>query len=294
MELNKKEKNKSKVALYSLIAVLAAATLAFRLVNFSGQEQTSLLFVGIPSLITLLIVRFSGTPKTSYGIAFKAITLFLLLSSIVLGEGTVCIIMAAPIFYGVTALVVALTNYVKKNNNDKFYSIAVIPLLLLISQPLDYVGEPKVEIVKNAIVIDKVVSLESFNSHPDFMTAYPSFFKLGFPKPVSIQGKGIDVGDLREVKFKSSTKGIGVLTLRVTEKTATSITFDVPKDETHIHHWLTWQKIQVSLKPLNNGKTEVTWTSEYTCDLGPKWYFQPIEEYAVGLMNVHLINSYFK
>ena len=42
-----------------------------------------------------------------------------------------------------------------------------------------------------------------------------------------------------------------------------------------------------------NGKTEVIWTSQYTCDLGPKWYFQPIEDYTIEIMNEHLINSYF-
>jgi cob(I)alamin adenosyltransferase len=28
--------------------------------------------------------------------------------------------------------------------------------------------------------------------------------------------------------------------------------------------------------------------SEYECDLGPSWYFEPIERYAVDVMNEHL------
>lgn len=293
MKQDTNEQAGAKKALYVLVGILAAATLTFRLIAFTGKEQTSLLFVGIPALITLLVIRFSGTPKSSYGVAFKGITLFLLISSIVLGEGTVCIIMAAPIFYGVTALIVRFNNYRDRHGKNKFFSIAIIPLLLIISQPLDYVGETPVETVKTSVVINKKVSLNSFNEHPDFMKNYPKFFNLGFPEPVNIQGKGINIGDLREVAFKSSTKGIGILTLRVTEKTASSITFDVPKDETHIHHWLTWKKVHVELTPLRNGGTEVIWTSQYTCDLGPKWYFKAIEDYTIGIMNEHLIHSYF-
>ena len=31
----------------------------------------------------------------------------------------------------------------------------------------------------------------------------------------------------------------------------------------------------------------------FTFDLGPSWYFEPFEKYAIRLMNEHLINSYY-
>ncbi len=213
-----REKERAKKLLYVIVAVLAIATLSVRLLNHFEREQTALLFVGVPSLITLLMIRFSGTPKTSSGVAYKGVTIFLLMSSIVLGEGTVCIIMAAPIFYGMAAFITSGRRIAKKNNKDKLYSIAIIPALLLVAQPLDYIGETKIETVETQVVVDGTSTLDAFNASPDFMKAYPSFFKIGFPKPVEIKGEGIEVGDLREVAFKSTTKGIGVLTLRVIEK----------------------------------------------------------------------------
>jgi hypothetical protein len=41
------------------------------------------------------------------------------------------------------------------------------------------------------------------------------------------------------------------------------------------------------------GQTEVLWTTNFTCDLGPSWYFETFQTYAVDLMNAHLIQSYF-
>ena len=52
--------------------------------------------------------------------------------------------------------------------------------------------------------------------------------------------------------------------------------------------------MKVNLKTVEENKTKITWTSKYTCDLGPSWYFGPMEEYAVNKMNLHLMNSYFQ
>ena len=86
---------------------------------------------------------------------------------------------------------------------------------------------------------------------------------------------------------------IGSLILKVITKDDSSITFNTIEDNTHINHWLTWKEIQIEVESLAGNKTRVTWTSNYTCDLGPNWYFEPMERYAVEKMNLHLINSYF-
>ncbi len=288
--------NRSKVKLYILVAILVIVSLAFRVINDFFYEKTSVLFVGIPALLTILVINAYKTPTTAYGIVFKTITTFLLMSSILLGEGIICVVMAAPIFYGVGAVIVYIVEYNKKYNkrdNSNLYSLIAIPVVLALAQPFGILAEPEVQTIETTMIIDNNASIDAFNTHPDFMRNYPHFFKIGFPKPVGISGIGTSVGDVRDIQFESTTKGIGTLSLEIISKTETSIVFKAVSDNTHIDHWLSWKQMKVELVHLDDNKTEVKWTSEYQCELGPNWYFEPIENFAVETMNKHLIDAYF-
>jgi len=285
---NGNKTEKSKNTLYIVVAVLAVGSLAYRLLSESHLEQSALLFIGLPALITIMVIKFSGTPKSAYGIAFKTITLFLLMSGILLGEGTVCIIMAAPLFYGIAAIVV----YVIKKSGPKLQAIAIIPILIFLSEGVNIKKEQSLNVVTVSKVIDGV-SLCSLNSSPNFMKDIPAFFSLGFPEAVSIDGSGINIGDSRKIQFVSTTKGIGTLHLRITESTESNVKFEVVSDDTHISHWMHWDKVEISLADNENGTKTVTWTSSYRCALSPSWYFGPLERYAVYSSTHHLIDSYF-
>ncbi|MBB3696810.1 hypothetical protein KMW28_22790 [Flammeovirga yaeyamensis] len=284
--------NKPKKRLLIITIILTIGSLSYRAIYYENLQTTSLLFVGIPTLLTLMVINYASTPKTVYGMAFRVITLFLLMSSILLGEGTLCVIMAAPIFYGVTFLTVLIINLIKKRRQNKLYSFAILPLIILLAQPYQYVKTPKIHQIQTSKLIQHHVSISDLNASPDFMKDYPSVFKIGFPKPVSIEGYGIEVGDERKIQFLSSTKGIGTLHLMIDSVSNSKISFDVVSDDTHISHWLSWKNIEVEINAKEEF-TEVIWTSNYTCDLGPKWYFSPIEDFVVNIMNEHLIHSYF-
>ena len=286
-------KNQNKKSLYLIVFVLAIASIAFRLLNKNYFEQTSLLFIGVPTLITLLIVRYSKKPKSAYGIAFLTITIFLLISGIFLGEGFVCILFMAPIFYAVTAVLVWIYQFLKKKGEEKTYSFVLIPVLFLMFQPSEFIKEPELHSVKTVRIIDSNQSLNAFNKQPDFLSSLPNFFKIGFPKPIEVKGKGIEIGATRTISFKSSTKGVGRLVLEVKEKTQNKIVFKIKSDDTHIDHWLTYKEITVEIIEENTIK-KLVWTTSFICDLGPSWYFEPSEKFAIDLMNQHLINSYFK
>ena len=51
-------------ALYGFEIELVIASLTFRILLDIEFEQTSILFVGIPALITLIVIQYSGTPKS--------------------------------------------------------------------------------------------------------------------------------------------------------------------------------------------------------------------------------------
>lgn len=296
MQENQESSSKySKKNLYVIAIILLLTTIFFRAINEYEFEQTSILFIGLPFLVTILTIRYYKTPKTAYGIVFKVITIFLLLSSILLGEGTICVLMAAPIFYGVAALTIYLIErFYKKGGKDKLYSFILIPAILTaVFQPSDYLNQSSAQSISTTRTVNSKASIDQLDSQFKKLDKLPFFLKIGFPKPLDIIGEGTEIGDKRTIRFRSSTKGVGILTLLITQKTDTSITFKTIEDRSHINHWLNWEKVQVSVKTLNNGKTKITWNTNFKCVLGPSWYFVPIENYAVGIMNNYLISLYF-
>ena len=283
---------RSKRKLYAIVIILIISSVLFRLLNDYQFEQTSLLFIGLPALVTVLVIKFSKRPKGLYGMMAYVITLFLLMSAILFGEGIPCILLASPLFYGVGALIIKLYK-MSVDKENRIYSYGLIPVvLLLISDPQNFKSE-EIHRVETVVEVAGLKSLEAFEKQPNFMENYPAYFRrVGFPKPISILGEGLEVGDYRHVGFKSDTRGIGTLSLRVIDVEEDKVVFDVPMDDTHMHHWLTWAKVTVNLRKVGEN-TEVTWVSEFSCDLGPSWYFLPIEKYTIDIMNAHLIRSYF-
>ena len=93
--------------LLALIAILFVGSLCYRLLVAKHLEQTSLLFIGLPALLAAL-VTLAGPAQSSLGLVIRAVTLFLLLSGILLGEGFICIAMAAPLFYLVAGIIWAI------------------------------------------------------------------------------------------------------------------------------------------------------------------------------------------
>lgn len=282
----------NKAKLYTIICILALASMLFRSISYLHYEQTSILFVGIPALIAIMVVKYTNTPKTVYGVTFRVITLFLLICSIFLGEGIVCILFMAPIFYGIAALAIAIYKMLKPQKNIN--SFVFVLLLLFIAQPNEIKQIGETHSIKNSMIVDRTISLEELTQPKDLNNELPVFFdQLKFPKPVSVSTNGLQIGNTQNIHFLSTTKGVGLLSLEVTHSSKNKITYKVAEDSTHINHWLTWKKIEVEITPLNSGQSQITWTSEFICDLGPSWYFEPLEKYAVGVMNNYLLSSYF-
>src|ERR1700716_1130280 len=98
MEFHAQDSSRSERRLVVLIIALAAASVAFRLLYVGGLRHSAAVFIGIPTLMAIIVAR-DEKPETGTGVVMRVITLALLLSSIVFAEGMVCILLAAPIFY---------------------------------------------------------------------------------------------------------------------------------------------------------------------------------------------------
>src|SRR5262245_37091755 len=100
-------RRKKRLQLAALCLAFLIVSLGMRLVYQTRLETTSVMFIGIPALLALLVVL---TPETKHPVtaAIKGITIGLLLSAVLFGEGLVCILMAAPLCYLVGIVVASL------------------------------------------------------------------------------------------------------------------------------------------------------------------------------------------
>lgn len=275
--------------LISLILCLAIAGALYRLLVYSRLEQTAALFIGLPTILAVLLAL-TPRSKTPTGLILKGMTLGLLMSGPFLGEGFICILMAAPLFLLFGALI-GLVYYLgnKFLGNDVSKKPLFVIALPLLFCSLEGVG-PRFSFPRDETVrVEKVVAgtpeeLESRLSEvPQFNNPLPFYLRLGFPRPVGSEGQGLDIGNARQIHFAGGEGKPGTLRLAVSDRGPCGVRFQAVSDSSHIAHWLEWKEAEVSWNEVSPGKTRVTWTLHYRRLLDPAWYFGPWERYAVGL-----------
>ena len=285
--------------LVGLILILAVGVLLYDLLYKHNLEQTAALFIGLPAFLAIAITL---TPKarSTTGMIMKGMTIALLLSGILLREGFICIIMAAPIAYlvgGIIGLVIDRSR--DRDDNHGVYSVVLFLVFVFslegIHPTLAFPGD---EIVR----VERVISAEAIGIEQTLSSAdtwgqsLPFYLRLGFPRPLLIENGGLAVGDHWSVHF-SGPAGLyqegpaGDLNMIVEARTENTVRFRILSDTSHIRHWLKWQASEVYWTPISATETLVTWTFYYERQLAPAWYFSPWERYAVGLAGSYLIDT---
>src|SRR5207248_9320134 len=95
-DLDRRPVTNAKIGTGVLIGAVAIASLVYRLLVQHHLAQSSALFVGIPTLLAILVV-FATSPRSAVGVACKTVTIGLLVSMVFLGEGALCVVMSAPL-----------------------------------------------------------------------------------------------------------------------------------------------------------------------------------------------------
>jgi hypothetical protein len=222
-------------------------------------------------------------------------TIALLMSGPILGEGFICIIMAAPLFYLVGAIIGLLIDRARrKDKSVALHAVLLLPLLLssLEGTTPELSFDRHEQITVRKIVNASPADVErALARQPVFDRTLPPFLRLKFPLPASTSGEGLAIGAERRIHFAGGEGKPGDLTLRVTERTPSSVTFTAQSDTSHIAHWLTWRNSQVSWRAASPGQTEVQWTIAYDRELDPAWYFAPWERYATRRAAEYLVDT---
>jgi hypothetical protein len=277
-----------------LVAGIAVAGLAYRLVVSQHLEQTALLFIGIPAILAVIV---AATPraKSVTGSIMKAITIALLLSGPLLGEGFICILMAAPLFYLVGAIVGLIIASAKRHGKSTMVScLVLVGLLPMSSEGLHpRLSFNREETVQASRVIGASAELieQALARSPRTDLPLPFYLRLGFPRAVEAHGSGLNPGDLRTIHFAGGEGHPGDLVMRVAEYGPGHLRFVAVADKSKVSHWLDWEAAEVNWKGIDASHTQVTWTLHYRRLLDPAWYFRPWERYATRLAADYLIQA---
>ncbi len=285
-------------AAVGVILAVAAVSVGFRLLKAQHLEHTSLLFIGIPTLLAIVMVAFVGPAKTTTGLILKATTIALLVSGILLGEGFICIVMASPLFMLVGVIIgrIAESDYWRHTRRGRQILPAIALPVLLIASMEGVV--PGFNFARDAsVTVTRVVPMSadsvaaSLARTPRFDAPLPLFFRMRFPRPVQMTGGGLAVGDERTILFSHAGHHPGTLTMRVAHSSPGAVSFDAVSDDSYIRHWLTWEGADVTWSAIDATHARVTWTLRYRRTLDPAWYFAPWEHYGAWLTAGYLITT---
>ncbi len=235
----------------------------------------------------------SGAAHAAYGAL--TITLVLIMGWLVLREGSVCLIMAAPIFYmaGISASIFTLF-FLQRKRGPPAATLAIIPLIGL---PLERMAEYPADTgqVKSSIVINappEVIwrnTVELRDIRPKELPLDFSHTVLGIPQPVDAQLQGVGPGAVRKIQWTRTmhfdevvtewrpTKHLG-WTFRFAKD---SIPLAVERNINLNGEYLRLTGGSYDLRPLPGGRTELVLQTRY-------WVKTPVNAYCHGWASIFL------
>lgn len=298
---------RTKIILFIVVIIIAALGLLSALGMRGLPVNSAALYVGIPTLLALGLVALPRS-RSATGAIFKGLTAALLMSAILLGEGSLCILLSAPIFYAAGALIGRSEDRRKptagQQGKDRgvHRTAAVATLLGLLAlegthPSLSFNRLHTVSVTRT--VPASVAAVEAkLSESPQFDEIMPLFFRLGFPDPVRATGSGLEIGDRRAVYlrdgslyFWSDKRTDGEVVFEVVERGPGHVRFAPVQDDSAVAKWLDWISSEVRWSVRSDGMTEVTWSLGYRRKLDPVWYFGPMQRYAASLAAGVLIDS---
>jgi hypothetical protein len=281
-----------------LCLAVGIASILFRILVLGQKEQTSLMFIGLPTAMAMLIA-YLPRASSATGMITKGITLFLLLLGILMIEGFICILMAAPLFYGIGFIIGILVDAARRRKESrKRLHLVVLPVLTLMSLEgvTGLLSFPRDEsiVVSHEVALPIEAARERLAKGPSFVLGeLPPFLKLGFPAPHRIEGTGLEMNDTWLIHFAGGEGKPGDLKAQVVESSPSRILVNCVSDSSHISHWLDWKSAEWVLEPTATG-TQITLNMRYTRLLDPAWYFKPIERYGVRKAGEYFLEQTYK
>jgi hypothetical protein len=293
---------RARIGVAVLVAAVSIAAFAYQFIVSQHLQQTAALFIGIPAILAIVVVL-GVVPASPTGVAIKAVTVGLLVSLLFLWEGFLCILMSAPLFYGVAIAIAA--GMERLRGEDETITLRMC-LVLFAVVPMSLEGvtdfttvdrDESITVIRTVAAAADDVERALFDT-PRFDRALPRYLRSGFPTPSTTRiergaGQTRWVVEMRggEMFLNGAEHRTGDLTLALEEWRPGRVRWRAVSDTSHMRHFLTWREVVVEWQAVDAATTHVTWTVRYQRGLDPAWYFGPMERYAVRLAAGYLIDS---
>lgn len=297
--------DRSRWLLAGLVLAVLAGIVALRLTHWGGLDQTAVFYLGLPAGIALFVV-FAARPRSGTGIAMAALTVVLALSAPLLGEGVVCLVIAAPLLYGVVALVTAVATSLLRGGPRSHQALLAVPLLFALALEgvagvslLPRQGRGEGGATTSATPAQVAAALAAPPAYGPFEAVF--LRAVPFPEPVAATGTGLEAGDTRRVEFTPrTTLRIGAeptprhLELEIVESEVRAdggrVVFAVTQD-TAFARWMDMHRATATWTARGGG-TRMDWTIDYDRTYEPSWYFGPVQAYATDLAAAYLADTF--
>jgi hypothetical protein len=274
-------------AQWSIIALVIALTSGALLYRFLRHEQLShsaAMFLGIPAILAILLALTPKAKSLTGGI-LKGITLALLIVAPLVGEGYLCILIAAPLFYIVGLLVGVFADYMRGDRTTTITCVAVVLLPMCLEGVTPQWSFRRTQAVAVTQVVNAPAAAveTALSQNLNLQSPLPRFLTIGFPRPLQVSGTGLAVGSTRTIHF-SGAEGDppGDLIMRVVERHPGFVRFETTSDASKLTQWIRWNSSQVTWLSVDATHTRVTWQINFERQLDPAWYFTLWERFAVS------------
>jgi hypothetical protein len=271
--------------------VLVVAALGVWITAATGRRDAAVLFVGLPALLALAIA-FLPPARSLHGAVASVTTFALLLASILLQEGAICVLLSAPLVFAVTHSVAAMTRRLERRQQGAF----LLPIVLILSLEGIFPGwrvAPLQTVEAVATVRGDAAEVAArLEGGPDFADAHkPLLLRTGMPVPDHAVGAGLEPGD----RWTFDYRGSPIVTEVVARDRATvgdgEVAFTVVHDGAKTARWLTWEQATLRWSENGDGTTEVAIAITFERGLDPSWWFGPIENGFVGAAAEYLLDA---
>ena len=276
-----------------LFTALVLGALFYWMVRGAGFGHTSLMFVGIPVVLAIILVL-APTPGSATGSILRGMTLALLIVAPLVGEGYLCILLASPLFLAVGLVVGGLVDSSRADRSTTLSCIAIVFLPLSLEGVVPQLTHNRTQSVEATQMVNaSAAQIEAaLAQSPNITTALPLFLRAGFPRPLEARGSGLALDSLRTIHF-SGAEGDppGDLVMRVAAAKTGYVRFETISDSSKLLQWVRWRSSEVIYTPIDPTHTAVTWRISFDRQLDPYWYFGPWEQFAVGQAANYLITA---
>jgi hypothetical protein len=296
-------RRQARVTVTAIIGAAAFGSASYQVILGRGLEQTAALFIGIPSILAIVVV-YAVSPRSATGVACKAVTIGLLVSLLFLGEGMLCIVMSAPLFYAVAIVIAEVVELIRRRRRFSHLALSSVALLAFVPMSIEGVTDSTSLNRDEWVTVTRVVNASAQEVEaalfeaPRFERTLPRFLRIGFPRPTTTRIEGEDEAMRWLVRFRGGEMRIdgmepraGDLVLQLEQQQHGRLAWRALNDDSHMTHFLNWRESIVQWTPIDDQSTSVTWTLRYRRGLDPAWYFGPWERYATSLAAGYLIDS---